>query len=90
MQHVVLKPILIWIAKSNVDKEAHLLVLGSFFVLSLGLTLFHTFPKDPLDISSVMFTVAGSHLQKHEQRDKNDDFPLLKNHGQKGDRSSYS
>lgn len=44
--------------------EAHLLVLGSFLALSAGLTLFQTFPKDPLDISSVMFTVAGSLLQK--------------------------
>lgn len=43
--------------------EANLLALGSFFALS-GLTLFHTFPKDPFDISSVMFTVAGSLLQE--------------------------
>lgn len=50
------------------DKEANLLALGSFLAVSAGLTLFHTFPKDPLDISSVMFTVAGSHLQKHTRK----------------------
>lgn len=76
MQHLVFKPsvvseILIWISDSNV---ANLLALGSFFVLSAGLTPFHTFPKDPLDISSVMFTVAGSHLQRHIQKKKN--FPF--------------
>lgn len=58
------------------DKEANLLALGSFLVVSAGLTLFHTFPKDPLDISSVMFTVAGSHLQKHTWKDKNYYFPF--------------
>lgn len=52
------------------DKEADLLALGSFLVLSAGLTLFHTFPKDPLDISSVMLTVAGSLLQNTENKNK--------------------
>lgn len=50
--------------------QANLLTLGSFFVGSAGLTLFHTFPKDPLDISSVMLTVAGSLLGKHTEKDK--------------------
>lgn len=49
----------------GVAEEAYLLTLGSFLALSAGLTLFHTLPKDPLDISSEMFTVAGSLLQKH-------------------------
>lgn len=63
-----------WAVKcaSGVDKEVNLLALGSFLVVSAGLTFFHTLPKDPLDISSVMFTVAGSHLQSQKQRDDND------------------
>lgn len=54
-------------AVTCVPDAAHLLALGSF---SAGFTLFHTFPKEPLDISSVMFTVAGSLLQSHDRRRK--------------------
>lgn len=56
--------------------EANLLALGSFLADSAGLTLFHTFPKEPLDISSVMFTVAGSLLYEHTQTDRTRGFLL--------------
>lgn len=48
--------------------STHLLALGSFLAASAGLTLFHTPPKEPFDISSVMLTVAGSHLEEGEGR----------------------
>lgn len=47
--------------------KTHLLALGSFLVGSAGLTFFHTPPKEPFDISSVMLTVAGSHLDEGER-----------------------
>lgn len=55
-------------------EEADLLTLASFLAVSAGLTLFHTFPKDPLDISSEIFTVAGSLLWKQIAQSDTKDY----------------